>query len=353
MPERAHLQPVRREHLAALSSGGPIAQHARGVIPDPLHGSCTDDVARALEVDLLHGAVLGWDAVARPAWTSLLYLGEAIDAGARARNFRAADGRWLDEVGSEDAHGRAVLSLGRATGAADRGLRDEARAILLRAVPAAVGLTAIRAQASALLGFEAAMRFGVTAGIPAAHRHLAESLAARFEPVAWSAEWPWPEPVITYESALPPRALIVAGRRIGDRRVTEMGLAVLAWLFRHSAARPGHLSPIGNGWWPRGGERSRFDQQPIEASSLLLAAEAALEATGDPRHAADMERAYAWFLGANDLGLVVADPARGGCHDGLLRDGLNPNEGAESTLAWLLALERTRLLRRKLSAAAA
>ena len=148
---------------------------------------------------------------------------------------------------------------------------------------------------------------------------------------------------VTYESALMPRALIVAGRWTADRVLTETGLGVLDWLVRTAVAPGGHLSPVGNrGWWPAGESRARFDQQPIEAVSYIHASEAALEATGDPRHLSDAERAFGWYLGWNDVGLVVADPEGGGCHDGLGPRGLNRNQGAESTLAWLAAVERIR-----------
>jgi hypothetical protein len=157
---------------------------------------------------------------------------------------------------------------------------------------------------------------------------------------------------VTYESALIPRALITGGRLVNDARLTETGLAVLGWLTGAAVGDAGHLSPVGNrGWWARAGRRARFDQQPIEAASFILAAEAALDATGDPRHLADAELAYAWFMGRNDGGVVVADPERGGCRDGLGADDCNQNQGAESTLAWLASVERIRVMRRRSSGA--
>jgi hypothetical protein len=127
--------------------------------------------------------------------------------------------------------------------------------------------------------------------------------------------------------------------------MVDTGLRSLDWLIDAQTAPDGHLSPVGNGWWRRDGPMSRFDQQPIEATALLLAAEAALLVTGSDRYRVAMERAYAWFLGANDLGLHVADPARGACRDGLEPGGLNLNEGAESTLMWLTAAEHVRAIR--------
>jgi hypothetical protein len=153
--------------------------------------------------------------------------------------------------------------------------------------------------------------------------------------------------VLTYENALLPRALIVAGRRLGDARLERPGLETLAWLTAVQTGDEGVFSPIGNdGWWPRDGRRSQFDQQPIEATAMILACEAALTVSSEPRYREASERAYGWFLGDNDVGLPVAIPASGACQDGLEPHGVNLNQGAESTLMWLTALEHMRTLRR-------
>jgi len=321
-------------------------QHAIGSRPDPAHGYCVDDVARALRVDLLHRRVLGWAAVADSAWRSMRFLGEAFDPSAgRFRNFRRVDGSWLEGPASEDSQGRAMLALGEVIATApDAEMVETASALFATALPAAQGMTALRARASVLLGCDAAMRAAPTERVGLAYRLLADRLRSAFEMRAASA-WPWPESRLTYENALPVQALIVAGGHLGSRSMTDLGIEVLDWLIAAQTAPTGHLSPIGNGWWPCGGAKSRFDQQPIEATALLLAAEAAFEATGDERYRVAMERAYAWFLGENDLGLTLADPVRGAGCDGLTPSGVNTNEGAESTLMWLMALEHVRALR--------
>ncbi|MBP1705429.1 MAG: glycosyl transferase group 1 [Chloroflexi bacterium] len=323
-------------------------QHARGTTPDPDFGYCTDDVARALGVDLLHGRELGWPVVSQGAWRSLGFLEEALEpATGRFRNFRRTDGAWLDEAGSEDSHGRAMLGLGEAIAdAPDALLVERATVLFSRALPAAVSLTALRATASVLLGCDAALRGGLDGDTRRAFELLAARLRTAFDGPAVTTVWPWPEPVLTYENALLPRALIVAGRRLGDDAMLVSGLRTLNWLIRVQATSAGCFSPIGNrGWWPRGGTIARFDQQPIEATALLLAAETAWGATGDGRYQQAAEMAYAWFLGGNELGLSVAVPATGGCGDGLTPHGVNLNQGAESTLMWLTALETTRRLR--------
>lgn len=321
-------------------------QHAIGARPDPGHGYCTDDVARALQVDLLHARELGWEAVAESAWRSFRFLAEAFDAPAgRFRNFRLIDRSWVDGVGSEDCHGRALHALGDVIAEAPDGrMVDAAVELFSSALPAAAGLTALRAQASVLLGCAGALRGRPKRATENAFRLTAARFREGFQSRA-ASDWLWPESRLTYENALPARALIVAGEALGSQRMVATGLRVLDWLIDAQVASEGHLSPIGNGWWPQYGERSRFDQQPIEATALLLAAESAYEATADERYRIVMEHAYAWFLGQNDLGLSVADPDRGAGYDGLTPRGVNSNQGAESTLMWLTAAEHIRALR--------
>jgi hypothetical protein len=346
MRDLAPLHPVSRGHLEALTDGVGIMQHAIGARPDPAHGHCTDDIARALQVDLLHARQLGWPAVAECARRDLEFISEAFDdATGRFRDFRSIDGAWADEVASEDCQGRALHALGDAiAGCPDPRLAAAAADLFDRALPAARQVTALRAQASVVLG--CAARLGADPDRPTdtAFRLMAGRLRATFESRG-ASPWPWPEYRVTYENALPPRALIVAGRRLGSAPMVGIGLRVLDWLIDAQIAPDGHLSPVGNGWWSCDGERSRFDQQPIEATTLLLAAEAAYRATSDERYRAAVERAYGWFLGRNDLGLDVADAERGACHDGLTPHGLNANQGAESTLMWLTAAEHVRAIR--------
>ena len=342
----APLHPVSRLHLDEMTDGVAIMQHAIGSRPDPIHGYCVDDVARALQVDLLHGTVLGWDAVAQNAWQGMRFLDDAFDpASGRFRNVRSTDGAWIGGIGSDDSLGRALYALGDTTVASpDRRLAAAAAALLARALPAARELTSPRAEASVVLGCAAVVESlsGHQAGLTLVH--LATRLEERFRRRA-TPDWPWPEAAVTYENALLPRALIVAGRLLDSESMVALGLQSLDWLIDAQTTPDGRLSPIGNGWWPQGGMRSQFDQQPIEATALLLAAEAALRVTGADRYRAAMERAYGWFLGANDLGLYVADPARGACCDGLEPGGVNQNEGAESTLMWLTAAEHIRAIR--------
>ncbi len=347
--------PINREHLDVLTGELGIWQHASGPKPNIEFGYCTDDVARALVVDLLHAQELGWEAVRTSAWRSLRFLREAFDPpDARFRNFRGRDGSWKREAGSEDCQGRAFLALAFAMGAAgDARFTEEVGDLFAEAMPAAVRLRALRSISSALIACDMALdtdppRPALRADLSVVFDQLAAALRDPFAALDTDSDWPWPEPVLTYENALIPRALLVAGRRLDDDALRTTGRRVLAWLVRVQTSPNGTFSPIGSdGWWRRGGVRSRFDQQPIEATALILACREALRQSGDPADLVAIESAYAWFLGNNDLQVPVAVADTGSCHDGLTPRGVNLNQGAESTLMWLTALEQVRQVRRQ------
>lgn len=331
-------------------------QHARATTPDPDHGACTDDVARALLVDLLHARELGWEHVAPSARRHLAFLAAAFEAGSgRFRNFRLVDGSWLDLPGSEDANARALHALGETIAAAPEGdVRAAAGDLFARALPTASEVSGLRPQATVLLACDAAERGGIGGDVVEVYQRVGNGLRMAFETREVTFERPWPEPVITYENELPARALIVGGLRLGYPRMTRTGFRVLDWLIDAQTNEDGSLSTVGNaGWWPKGGEKPRYDQQPISATSVLLAAGTAYGVTGEPRYARTMEAAYAWFLGRNDAGVPLADPVTGGCRDGIGPAGASENQGAESTLMWLIAAEHIRALRSATAARAA
>jgi hypothetical protein len=340
------LYPVRRIHLDEMSDAVGVWQHARGIRPNRAFGYCTDDVARALSVDLLHSRELGWETVEASARRSLKFLQDAFDPEiGHFRNLRAADGKWLDRAGSEDSHARALAALGRASvEVPDPGFAAESARLFAAALPAAEKLIELRPMAAAVLGCDAFLESGAGVDACPTLSRLAARLSQAFAGV--DAAWPWPAETVSYENALLPEALIVAGSRLGDRTAVDRGVQVLDWLAAAQTTGSGAMSFVGNdGWWSRGGSPARFDQQPIEAATMVQAAEAAFRVTGERRHLATAEASYGWFLGDNESRVALADPGTGGCFDGLTPSGVNTNQGAESTLMWLTALEHIRRLR--------
>jgi len=154
-----------------------------------------------------------------------------------------------------------------------------------------------------------------------------------------SDDWVWPETRLTYANGKLPHALLLGGQWMQRGDLIEMGLWSLDWLLRIQPGPDGVFSPVGNqGWFERGGVKASFDQQPIEAHALIDACLEARNVTGDKRWIREARRCFSWFLGKNDLGEVLYDYETGGCRDGLAAEGVNRNEGGESTLMWLLSL---------------
>lgn len=333
----------RFDHLRVLTDDTGILQHARFEIPDRDHGYCTDDNARALIVALNAQHVLpDGDELSQLSRRYLGFLQQALNRdNGRFRNFMTYDRRWQEEAGSEDSHGRAVWALGQTVlDSPSQGMAAAAMSLFELALPRAMELGSLRACAHAILGVDAYLRrFGGATEVRKAHNVLLDRMLAMFPPVLDSA-WPWPENLLTYANGIVPHALLVGGARNGNERATELGLRTLSWLTEiQTDARGGHFVPIGNnGWFYRDGFQARFDQQPIEVQHMTSAHLEAFSLTGDAQWLDEARRCFEWFLGRNDLRQPVCDHATGGCRDGLQAEGLNQNQGAESTLAWLHSL---------------
>jgi glycosyltransferase involved in cell wall biosynthesis len=331
--------------LRAMTDDVGIVQHARFTTPDRNYGYCTDDNSRALVVALQSYELTQDREMLNLARTYLSFVYHAFNpAENRFRNFMTFDRRWKEEFGSEDSHARALWGLGSAVALArNDGMRAIALDLFGRGLHATDSFTSPRAWAFTLVGVHAYLR---RYGGDSETKRISESLAMRlYEQFAGNAKdnWPWPEDTLTYACGKLPHAMLLAGQWLGHEGMIDLALRSLDWLLKIQTSEDGHLSLIGNrGWFPRGGARAMYDQQPIEAHSLL---EACLEAhllTKDDQWFVEARRCFDWFLGRNDLGRPIYNYETGGCRDGLHREGVNENEGAESTLAWLLSLRAIR-----------
>jgi glycosyltransferase involved in cell wall biosynthesis len=340
---------LKLDHLRHMTDSCGMLQHATFAIPNYNEGYCTDDNARALIIAVMleeMGASREIDARLLGS-RYLAFLGHAFNPETgRFRNFMSFDRRWLEEVGSDDSHGRALWSLGAVLGRSrDASLRGLAAKLFERALPAAVETCCPRSWAYAMLGIgDYLRRFEGDRAAFHAVETLTGRLLERYTQHS-TLGWRWFEDRLTYANALLPHALLIGGRVLDNEEMTEAALTALGWLAELQQSDAGAFQPIGSdGFYAQGGERARFDQQPIEAHTSLLAYLEAHQVTGDRRWVAEAWRAFNWFLGENDLRQALYNPLTGGCRDGIRPDQLNPNEGAESTLAFLHALLEMRHL---------
>jgi hypothetical protein len=328
-------------HLRSMTDDTGILQHAIHTTPDRQHGYCTDDVGRALVVCGLYNQLLRSAEVNDLAQVYLAFLAHALDAKTgRFRNFMSYTRQWLDEGGSEDSHGRALWGLGMMAAHADNeNLRATSVQLFQAGIRPVKKFTAPRAWAYCLIGIHAYLElYSGDAAVRRLRQVLAERLFSLFQEHA-GPDWPWCEPSVTYSNGILPHALILAGTWIPNGDMRDRGLQSLQWLCDVQHTERGDFSFVGTqGWYPQGGEKAHFDQQPSEAAQVCCACAEAYRATTDDQWLLESRRALEWFLGRNDLDAPLYDFASGGCRDGLTPDGPNINQGAESTLAWLIGL---------------
>ncbi|MGC2831959.1 MAG: glycosyltransferase family 4 protein [Candidatus Acidiferrum sp.] len=344
------LPAIKLDHLYRMTDHTGMVEHAVFVVPNYPEGYSTDDNARALIVTTLLEEI-GVHAPANSADLAsryLAFLWRAFDSVTkRFRNSLTYDCQWHEVEGSEDSHGRALWGLGTVLGRSkNTGLRGAAGRMFEQAIPAAVEFKSPRACAFALIGLQeyldsfAGDRAALSASDALANRLLNSYRAHR------SDNWRWFENGLAYSNARLPQALIRAGMRAADEEMVSAGLEALDWLLaiQRCDAR-GHFVPIGSeGFYSKTTEKARFDQQPVEAGAVVSAALQAYRATGKGRWRKEAWSAFNWFLGDNDLQIALYDPTTGGCRDGLHPDRANENQGAESTLSFLMALLEMRKL---------
>lgn len=338
------LPPTKLDHIVRMSDGTGILQHAIFNVPNFHEGYCTDDNARAFILCNLLDE-LGDEppsvSLNRLATSYLAFLAAAFDyESGRFRNFMSHGWTWLEKSGSEDSHGRALWAAGTGAGRArDTGHSRLSAQLFERGSPAVENFTSPRAWAFTLLGIhEYLRRYPENETVNSLRADLTKKLLHCWK-ASSSADWPWFEDGLSYDNARLCQALILSGQWMPDGEALEIGLISLRWLASIQTAQSGCFRPIGsNGFYRRGSSRADFDQQPVEAQAMVAATQEAFRATRDDTWKEEAKRAFEWFLGHNDLNLPIYDFTTGGCGDGLHADGVSENQGAESTLAYHLAL---------------
>ncbi|MCV7356882.1 glycosyltransferase [Mycolicibacterium fluoranthenivorans] len=322
-------------HLLRLSDRRGTFEHADGTSPRQNHGYCTDDMARVLVVASREPEA--GDAVHGLSRLAVRFLDEAQAYSGGCRNRMDHSGKWTDSYALEDCWGRCLWGLGTAAAHNDLGLVR--RLAVVQFERAAHGRSAWpRAMAFAAVG--AAELLSVEPGNTAARRLIDDYVAGLPAPND-DPSWPWPEARLTYANAVLAEAMIAAAAVVGDPALGQRGLDLLGWLIERETHGE-HLSPTPVGGWSAGEHRPGFDQQPIEISTLADACARAASVDAQSIWPDTVRAAAAWFQGANDAGLLMWDPETGGGYDGLHENGVNINQGAESTLAAMSTLQLAR-----------
>jgi glycosyltransferase involved in cell wall biosynthesis len=334
-------------HFLSMCDDVGLFQHAVHSVPDRLHGYCVDDNARALllacalnnpgEHPLSDVLTARFAAFVQHAWNP--------DTG-QFRNFMGFNRTWLEDRGSEDSHGRTLWALGEtARSDASASRRRWATDLFARGLPTADRFHSPRAWAFTLLGLDG---YCAVAPDDVSAKEIRQSLAGRLMAclaLVETPDWVWFEEGLAYDNARLPQALIVTGIAMQMPDLCDAGLASLRWLMTQQTTAAGHFRPVGTAGFGELRQHPRaFDQQPVEATATIAACLAAWRADGDAEWKATAARAFAWFLGSNDLAVALVDPLTGSCRDGLHPDRANENRGGESVVCYLLGLADIRQL---------
>lgn len=336
----AELPALNLAHLQRMTDSTGIFQHALYTAPNFSEGYCTDDNARGLMLTFyLQQPDAAEESVQQLRSTFLAFLAHAFDRSTgRFRNFMSFDRRWLEKLGSTDSHGRAIWALGHCLRHASGG-PSLAYQLFSEAAPTASKFESLRSTAFSLLGVvDYLERF--QGDRKAAH--LAQVLSERLQKsfgFTSTSQWCWFEEFLSYDNPRLSQALIANGIQSGNKENLETGLKSLDWLVGvQEAEGRRHFQPVGSdSLYRKSEEKPRFDQQPVEAWATLSACLEAFRATSDRLWYHRALRAFEWYLGRNDLGLPLYDATTGGCRDGIHPHRLNENQGAESTLSFLIA----------------
>jgi glycosyltransferase involved in cell wall biosynthesis len=337
------LPQVNLRHLRSMTDYTGVLQHAKYTVPNRTHGYCVDDNARALIVAVrAHDLDRTDSSLTDLSSIYLSFLDDAFDPETgRFRNFMSYERKWLETVGSEDSHGRAIWALGVMAGRGhNSGQVALATKLFHDALPALENFSDSRAIAFPILGMQAYLRrYESDQQIRELIKSLGDRIRTRFTLHA-TKDWRWHEPMLAYDNARLPEALLACGRISGDHDMVSLGIGVLEWL-RDIQVDPteGWFAPVGNqGWFSNSGSKAQYDQQPLEAAAMIGACIEAYECTQHQAWVQLASTCFNWFLGKNDQQMKLYDHASGGCRDGLMSDGVNENQGAESTLSYVSSL---------------
>jgi glycosyltransferase involved in cell wall biosynthesis len=336
-------------HLLSMCDDTGLFQHAVHSVPDRSHGYCVDDNARALllacalnepgERPLADVLTARFAAFVQHAWNP---------DTRRFRNFMGFNRTWLEDQGSEDSHGRTLWALGEAArGDASPSRRRWATALFAQALTTAESFRSPRAWAFTLLGLDA---YCAAAPDDLHAKEVRHSLADRLMSclaLVETPDWVWFEGGLAYDNARLPQALMLTGMATQTPGYVDAGLRSLRWLMTQQTTAAGHFRPVGTASFGEQRQHPRaFDQQPVEATATIAACLTAWRADEDAEWKAMAARAFAWFLGSNDLALPLVDLNTGSCRDGLHPDRANENRGGESVVCYLLGLAEIRQLAR-------
>jgi len=332
------LLPIKLTHLETLTDDVGIIQHAKFSMADRKTGYTTDDNARALVVVTKHYNMCIDQKSLNLINTYLSFIYYMQKSNGRFHNLLGYDRNFLDTDGGDDCFGRCIWAIGYLLSSdfIYENIKGAAKHIFTLAFPQIENIHSLRGMANSLSGIYYYLKTENNESVKEVAKKLAERMVENYQN-SNEPNWKWFENIITYENAKLPSGLFYAYLILKEKKYFDIGMEALNFLIDLTIIE-NRFIPIGNnGWYVKGGKRAYYDQQPIEVACMIEALKLAEKLTGDEKYGNLSLIVFDWFLGRNTKGEMMYDPVTGGCYDGLSKSGPNRNQGAESTISYLLA----------------
>ncbi len=332
------LPPFSLSHINRLTDDTGIIQHAKFGIPNLKEGYCLDDNARALLMVLMAYRQMKDVRALELSPIYLSYIHYMQNPDGTFRNFLSFSRNFLDQMGSEDSFGRTIWALGYLLGnAPNDAYYQTGRLLFFNAAPNFENLNSIRGIANTMIGISYYLKSNPSDDAMTERlRNLAHTLIKHYQDNS-TADWKWFESLLAYDNGMLPLALLHSAEILNDDKITQTAIDSMNFLTEHTL-KDNYLSIIGNEkWYKKEGERSVFAQQPIDAMAMVLMYHQAFHLTNDREYLNKLYTSFLWFLGENDLRMSLYDFETKGCCDGFESYGVNRNQGAESSLAYLIS----------------
>ncbi len=324
-------------HLKRLTDDTGLCQHAKFTVPNREYGYCTDDNARAVIAMTKYYAQYPEPEALHLFNIYLSFIIHSQNSDGSVRNFMNFDRSWWGNEPVNDALGRVLWAFGTVMAkppsssylSVIKDCFDKSAGYVEKLHP--------RGMAYSILGMSDYLKqFPGASDIKRQLEIAADGLVTQYDENRFP-DWQWFEDTLTYDNAVLPYALFIAGTILGDKYL-EVAEKTCEFLLANTF-NDSYFSFVGcKGWYERGKTKATFDQQPIETVSTVMMLRAAYDATQNRRFLTLQRKAFDWFLGENDLHIPIYDFRTKGCNDGLAQGGVNGNQGAESTLSFLMSL---------------
>ena len=326
------------KHIKRLTDFTGIIQHANYAIPNFKEGYTLCDNSRALLLGLMAYRIKKDTSALKLCSTYLSYIDYMQNSDGNFRNFLSFNREYLDEVGSEDSFGRTIWAIGYMLNyPPNESYCQIGRLIFNKAIPHFDNLKSIRSIANTIIGISYYLRKNMSDdGMIEILRKLTFKLIDRYN-INSRDNWHWYEEVLAYDNAILPLGMLHASSILNEEELSKVAFESMDFLIETTMSK-GYLSIIGNDeWYRKEGDRSMYAQQPVDAMGMVLMLRKAYNITGNKSYLSKLFKSFRWFLGDNDLRISLFNHDTQGCCDGIESYGVNQNQGAESTIAYLIS----------------